>query len=96
MAILLFSHAGEASGCFMNSVVINQSILSVTLCAKQFFGAVKPKQIGMVPPAGYVTQVQGFLNLKGHPNCIIGVRVGSILLNGGRLPNSGVAPAACN
>ena len=35
----------------MNSVVINQLILSVTLCAKQFYSAAKPKQIGMVPPA---------------------------------------------
>ena len=75
----------------------------VALELKYLYGAVTPKQLKLVLPVIKTTYIDIFaeiLNLEGHVNRCIGLKVMAILLNGLILPTGGVAsgrvcPAAC-
>ena len=53
---------------------------------KCIYGAVTPS-----PKTNYVDLFSEILNLKGHPNCIAGLKVKAILLNGLILPIGGAS-----
>ena len=77
---------GEARGCSTNTFVINSVSDPLVKISLRRRHALMVGDSASSHKIDYVRKFQEILNLEGHQNCITGLRVTAILLNGWILP----------